>query len=74
MVGVTGLEPARLAARDPKSRSSANSDIPPQQITSIVPDYITNRGRKWKFSSLFIAQYPKSLPFRFAYISALSAV
>lgn len=29
LVGEMGLEPTRLAARDPKSRSSANSDIPP---------------------------------------------
>ena len=28
-VGKAGLEPARLSARDPKSRSSANSDTPP---------------------------------------------
>ena len=28
-VGKAGLEPARLSARDPKSRSSASSDTPP---------------------------------------------
>ena len=28
MVRVKGLEPPRLAARDPKSRSSASSDTP----------------------------------------------
>src|SRR5262249_9724416 len=31
--GKAGLEPARLSARDPKSRSSANSDTPPSAIT-----------------------------------------
>lgn len=30
LVGEEGLEPSRLAAHDPKSCSSANSDIPPE--------------------------------------------
>ena len=33
-VGKAGLEPARVAPRDPKSRSSANSDTSPQQLLS----------------------------------------
>src|SRR5581483_2033516 len=32
-VGKAGLEPARLSARDPKSRSSASSDTPPTRVT-----------------------------------------
>jgi hypothetical protein len=36
LVGEEGLEPSRLAARDPKSRSSANSDIPPHLLLATI--------------------------------------
>ena len=36
MVRVTGVEPARLATREPKSRMSANSIIPAYGISMIA--------------------------------------
>jgi hypothetical protein len=41
MVGEVGLEPTRLAARDPKSRSSASSDIPPRVCRVAQRTYLT---------------------------------
>ena len=35
MVRVTGVEPARLSAREPKSRMSANSIIPADVLLTI---------------------------------------
>ena len=36
MVRVTGVEPARLATREPKSRMSANSIIPAYSVLMIA--------------------------------------
>ncbi len=38
MVGATGLEPARLSPRDPKSRVSANSTTRPRLGARMLPD------------------------------------
>jgi hypothetical protein len=44
-VGKGGFEPPRLAARDPKSRSSANSDTPPHLHYTPVDKQQANVGR-----------------------------
>ena len=42
-MGKGGLEPPRLSARDPKSRSSTNSDTPPQSLAPGEPTPIIAR-------------------------------
>ena len=43
MVRVTGLEPARLSAQDPKSCTSANSAIPAYTIENYLAAYMIHQ-------------------------------